>query len=150
MEYIHLSTQEYPITIYDIKRNFPNTSFPADINVFNDCVGEFGYAVVSPTPSPIVDYTKNVSKGDPIETENGYQQTWVISNASQEEIAERTAQKASEIREERNILLLTSDWTQLSDAPVDSSAWATYRQELRDISSQTEFPWNVIWPTEPQ
>ena len=29
--------------------------------------------------------------------------------------------------------LLASDWTQLADVPVDSAAWATYRQTLRDL-----------------
>ena len=33
----------------------------------------------------------------------------------------------------RNGALKASDWTQLSDAPVDAAAWATYRQELRDL-----------------
>jgi hypothetical protein len=33
----------------------------------------------------------------------------------------------------RNGALKASDWTQLSDASVDADAWATYRQELRDL-----------------
>lgn len=36
------------------------------------------------------------------------------------------------MRLHRDRLLAESDWTQVSDAPVDSSAWATYRQQLRD------------------
>jgi len=35
----------------------------------------------------------------------------------------------------RDKLLRRSDWTQLPDAPCDSSAWATYRQALRDFPS---------------
>lgn len=57
--------------------------------------------------------------------------------------------KADEIRESRNNLLIASDWTQVLDAPVDRSAWATYRQALRDISNQAGFPWEVQWPTQP-
>jgi len=37
------------------------------------------------------------------------------------------------VRHYRNYLLLASDWTQLSDAPVDRQAWADYRQALRDF-----------------
>ena len=33
----------------------------------------------------------------------------------------------------RNRLLAASDWTQAADAPVDSQAWAVYRQALRDF-----------------
>jgi hypothetical protein len=57
---------------------------------------------------------------------------------------------AAEARAQRNQLLTASDWTQIADAPVDKAAWATYRQELRDISAQEGFPWAVVWPTQPE
>jgi hypothetical protein len=58
--------------------------------------------------------------------------------------------KAQDIRTQRNAELVASDWTQVIDAPVDQTAWATYRQALRDISLQAEFPHNVVWPTKPE
>jgi hypothetical protein len=44
-----------------------------------------------------------------------------------------------------------SDYTQAEDfdAQVDKQAWATYRQALRDISSQQGFPWTITWPDAP-
>jgi len=60
------------------------------------------------------------------------------------------ATQAKSVREQRNTKLTESDWTQVADAPVDKAAWATYRQELRDISKQTGFPWEVTWPTKPE
>jgi len=51
----------------------------------------------------------------------------------------------NEVRVERNRLLTDSDWTQLPDAPTDKTAWATYRQALRDITQQSD-PFNLIWP----
>jgi len=54
------------------------------------------------------------------------------------------------VRIARNQALAASDWTQVADAPVDRAAWADYRQALRDITSQADFPENIIWPTEPQ
>jgi hypothetical protein len=54
------------------------------------------------------------------------------------------------VRQKRNALLAASDWTQVADAPVDQAAWATYRQELRDITSQATFPSEVTWPVAPQ
>jgi hypothetical protein len=54
------------------------------------------------------------------------------------------------VRIERNQALAASDWTQVADAPVDQAAWATYRQELRDITSQETFPNEVTWPVPPQ
>ena len=52
------------------------------------------------------------------------------------------------VRKRRNELLSASDWTQMPDAPVEASDWATYRQSLRDIT-QTENPFAVEWPARP-
>ena len=57
---------------------------------------------------------------------------------------------SEQIRKERDALLAESDWTQVADAPVDQAAWATYRQELRDITSQEGFPHEVTWPQRPE
>lgn len=55
-----------------------------------------------------------------------------------------------QVRQRRNKLLARSDWTQVPDAPVDHAAWANYRQALRDVTKQSGFPENVIWPEVPQ
>ena len=57
--------------------------------------------------------------------------------------------KADKARAKRNTLLAASDWTQVIDAPVNQAAWATYRQALRDITSQAGFPTTIDWPVEP-
>ena len=62
------------------------------------------------------------------------------------------AEKSRSIRDKRNRLLSDSDWTQIPDAPLTSSmktAWANYRQKLRDITKQAGFPDNVVWPVPP-
>ena len=54
----------------------------------------------------------------------------------------------------RTQLLVESDF---SDLPVtqarltdaQKSAWATYRQALRDITKQQGYPWDIQWPTKP-
>ena len=53
------------------------------------------------------------------------------------------------LRIERDRKLSASDWTQLPDAPVDQAAWAKYRQELRDITTQRGFPDSITWPIAP-
>jgi hypothetical protein len=60
------------------------------------------------------------------------------------------ADRAVIIRDSRNKLLAECDWTQLADSSVNKVAWATYRQQLRDVPSTDGFPWNVIWPTKPE
>lgn len=59
------------------------------------------------------------------------------------------APTADSIRAFRDRLLAGCDWTQLPDAPVDSTAWATYRAALRAVPDQAGFPTNVSWPTAP-
>lgn len=61
----------------------------------------------------------------------------------------REATAKAAMREERNSRLTASDWTQVADAPVDQTAWATYRQALRDVPSQGGFPENIDWPAVP-
>lgn len=60
-------------------------------------------------------------------------------------------QKEATVRQQRNRLLTESDWTQVSDAPVDATAWATYRQALRDITTHANFPnlADADWPVKP-
>ena len=57
---------------------------------------------------------------------------------------------AAAARAQRDSLLKQSDWTQLSDAPVDQAAWAAYRQALREVPDQPAFPLTIEWPTAPQ
>ena len=66
-----------------------------------------------------------------------------------EEIA-ALAPKSEDIRNQRNRLLAACDWTQLPDAQCDQTAWAAYRQALRDVTDQEGFPANVLWPVEPK
>ena len=60
-----------------------------------------------------------------------------------------TELEAAEARAQRNALLSASDWTQLSDAPVDQIAWANYRQALRGLTDQEGFPLSITWPEKP-
>lgn len=53
------------------------------------------------------------------------------------------------VRQERNVLLLKTDWTQLPDSTANKEAWAAYRQALRDVPTQSGFPLTVVWPVPP-
>lgn len=56
---------------------------------------------------------------------------------------------ANAIRDKRNTLLSETDWTQTMDAPLDTDdveKYKVYRQALRDIPEQGEFPYDVEWP----
>ena len=63
--------------------------------------------------------------------------------------AMKDAEQAASIRATRGEKLKASDWTQVADAPVDKTVWATYRQALRDVTAQSGFPWTITWPDAP-
>ena len=65
-------------------------------------------------------------------------------------VADEAERIASDIRTQRERLLSATDWMALSDSPVMSADWATYRQALRDVTAQTGFPYDVNWPTKPE
>jgi len=61
----------------------------------------------------------------------------------------------SEIRTQRNQLLLESDWTQIPDSPLTDAKkaeWTEYRQALRTVpatNSSVIDLGQVVWPTPP-
>ena len=76
-----------------------------------------------------------------------------------EEEAERDAEEAAwaagandrlaaEERAKRTALLMETDHYALSDFTM-SDAMKTYRQALRDVPQQTDFPTSINWPTKP-
>jgi hypothetical protein len=80
---------------------------------------------------------------------------WTVTKAvvakDQAQVDNENAQMAANVRAERNQKLSQSDWTQGKDIADDvSTAWATYRQALRDITLQEGFPENVTWPEIPE
>lgn len=66
--------------------------------------------------------------------------------------SEEYNQLASEVRNKRTELLNGTDWTQVADvdlADKEKEEYKVYRQELRDITKQEGFPYDVVFPNEP-
>jgi len=58
-------------------------------------------------------------------------------------------QKMEQVRLWRDGELGRTDWTQVADAPVDATAWAAYRQALRDLPATIDIA-NPVLPEAPQ
>jgi hypothetical protein len=126
---------------YDLLALFPQTDLAKD---GYECVA------VQPTAPPSVDIrTQTYVPGAPQRSGDVWVQTWTVVNRTSEEIQQQDTIASQNVRADRNQRLAACDWTQLPDAPVDKTAWATYRQALRDVTSQANFPWGVDWPTAP-
>ena len=51
------------------------------------------------------------------------------------------------MRLRRDALLVASDWAMIADTPTDKTAWATYRQQLRDFPKTWTPAATVDFPT---
>ena len=134
--------ERYPYTVGDLRRDNPRTSFPK--HVPTDMLADYGvYPVVRaavPQSDPLVQSL--VVHSTPTEAAG----QWVLGY----DVVQKTEDMAGDnIRRERNRLLSETDWMALSDNTM-TPEWATYRQALRDITSQEGFPYNVEWPTKPR
>ncbi|MCJ2165535.1 MULTISPECIES: tail fiber assembly protein [unclassified Pseudodesulfovibrio] len=132
-----------------IKLNPPTKlEFAGFIRKFADLTREqrdgLGYNEAVPVArDPFTTYTTEWAKGaDMIYREE-------ITSAVVDEAA-RAEHEAGQVRAERDRLLAGCDWTQVADAPVDQTAWAAYRQALRDVPEQEGFPGAVEWPGVPE
>jgi len=61
--------------------------------------------------------------------------------------ADAVAASATQVRAQRDELLEASDSMALADRIT--ADWTTYRQALRDVPQQADFP-DVTWPTKPE
>ena len=58
-------------------------------------------------------------------------------------------QKWEQIRLWRDTELARTDWTQVADALTDKTAWAEYRQALRDLPASNADPRKIELPVAP-
>lgn len=137
----------YPYTLTDLIRANPNTSWPEIIS--EQMALNYGLVPVTPVEpgpqDPLCDRVRTAQ----LQSDGTWLEVWIDTPAPAAEIAERTSQQANVIRDQRNRLLSECDWTQLPDAPVNTASWTPYRQALRDVTKQPQFPWTVNWPSPP-
>ena len=144
--YVKLTNNQpskFPYTLADLRQDNPGTSFPADIT--NETLALFSVYPVATTSAPEFDSkTHRVKQGVEL-IDGAWTQVWHL-----QELPEQQA--SANIRAERNRRLADCDWTQLADNPLDADAklaWQLYRETLRMVPEQTEFPWNIEWPPIP-
>jgi hypothetical protein len=136
------------ITESEFRAAFPNTSFPEQLAV--ELIGDMGFDVVLEGPQAQPTRYQTAFR-DGVEEINGKWFTkYSVADMEEEAKTAKDAEQAKSMRDQRNQKLSDSDWTQGKDIPDSvSTPWATYRQALRDLTTQSGFPWEVTWPTEP-
>jgi len=142
------AVKQYPYGLGQLKAANPLTSFPAQAT--DEMLSSFGVERVFFATPPELTNTQVLVEGTPVIADNRWTQVWTVRDMTADEVTSRNDAQAASVRTERNDKLVASDWTQLSDSPVDKAAWAIYREALRDVPNQTGFPWTITWPVEPQ
>lgn len=134
------------MTDSEFRASHPNTSFPPQLS--EALINNFDADIVFEGPQAQPTRYQTAYR-DGVQQINGKWYTkHSVADMDDDAKAAVDAQQAKSVRATRNQKLKDTDWTQVADAPVDQAAWATYRQALRDISTQVGFPWEVVWPTE--
>jgi len=145
------SVDTYPYSVGQLRRDNSNTSFPKQIP--SEMLESYGvYTVVYTDMPSIDDRTQKVEQeATPSLVAGAWTVGWTTSSKTAEETQAWDDSVALSNRGQRDNLLMQSDWTQVADAPVDATAWATYRQALRDITSHANFPNlnEADWPVKP-
>lgn len=92
-----------------------------------------------------------ISDNNTIELTKAKLENGVLVEQQVQESNQVLAQKAIT---QRFFLLQESDWTDTVSAQVRLGSkyqeWQDYRQSLRDITNQSGYPTEVVWPTKPE
>jgi|TARA_R100000482_G_scaffold109261_1_gene51530 hypothetical protein len=150
----------------DLRLENRNVSFPKvwNTNVF-EALG-IDPVLATPAPTPSGEF-KIVARNGAVQDSNGnWVQAWVeremfteytdeegnVQTVSAQQTAyttRRNNEKAVVERATRDNLLKETDHFALSDVTM-TDAMRTYRQALRDVPQQSEFPNTITWPTKPE
>jgi hypothetical protein len=130
---------QYPYTINDLRREHSRTSFPKTVS--EETLAKYGVYKVTIPAQPSYDrlVQSPVLSTVPYLDSDSWVLSYTVENKAQE-LAEKN------IRVKRNQLLSATDWMATTDNTMSDEV-TSYRQALRDITSQTGFPYEVIWPT---
>ena len=149
---------------------FPNTSMPQQLS--ESLINDFGGSVIFEGPQATGGTVYQYSQAAGIEQIGGKWFTKYIlgpvftdriatedkpaQTAAEQEAfykAVKDAEQSKNVRTSRDSKLAESDWRVIKSAETATALpteWATYRQALRDVTTQAGFPWTITWPTQPE
>lgn len=145
---------KFPYSRMDLKKDNPNVGFPKEIGESTLAFYDVKVVHVDQTIPFFNETTEKIVTNEVPEWEGD---TLVVRNKvvpkTQEEMEEALQIKAAKVRQQRNRLLSESDWLVVYYSeggfkiPKEVKA---YRDNLRDITNQSGFPSEVVWPEKPE
>ena len=129
MNLINLTTSAYPASLWQVRQDNPNVSFPAMPT--DEDLAPFGYANVYPTPQPTCDHrSERIEEAAPaVDADGTWQQVWILRAATAEEIAGYDAQ-----------FVATPDWQGAFQALVQE---LLPPERYQDVAEQFNLPINL-------
>lgn len=140
--YHNTLTNELGLTLDEVRQRLPHCSIPDNTASVHDFVA---YQTTTP---PSLGWNQRLVEVAPLDGV----QAWQVATVSAEEERSLTNAQQASVRQRRTQLLKDSDWTQLPDVSMNNEqvdAWRSYRQQLRDVTSQLGYPWTINWPDAP-
>lgn len=135
---------KYPYNNADIRRDNPNVSFPEPIS--DELLKAVGAVKVADVVAPAFDNkTHKAVEKTPVLEGGVWKQSWVVEEQPVDEAS-------ANVRAHRDFLLKDTDWVVIKHLELNQNipgVWEVYRQALRDVPSQSGFPFNVTWPVKP-
>lgn len=136
--------QHYPYSVSQLRAENPNVSFPA--NPSDALLADYGVYPVTLVEAPQINQmTQSVSEGQPVYTAGQWRQTWVVRDATAQEIDDRVRSVVSQIKSERDRR------TQQGGYPVDGkwyhSDTISRTQQIGLVMMGSNLPAGIQWKT---
>ena len=148
--YVRLTAQgiQWPYDLMQLRYDEPGVSFPVELP--DELLADFSVYRVQVASKPNVLPSQIAVLDPPVYENNQWIQNWRIEAVPEAQTQLNLERLAGDIRQQRQQLLEESDWTQAKDIPDSVSLlWQPYRQALRDIPAQANFPVGIEWPLRP-
>jgi hypothetical protein len=139
---INDQVEQYPYSLGQLRKDNPSTSFPKQPSLAG--LAEFDvYPVTEVTPD-----LRDNEKLEKVWVPTLVSDEWILLHVAVaktvEDLATESEVKWANLREQRNKLLVETDWNAFTDVTI-SEEMTAYRQALRDLPETVDIN-NIIYP----
>ena len=131
-------------SLAQLRRDNPNTSFPLAIS--DELLEQYGVRKLKVLTTPKHDSRTHSLKQSILYEVHGEWQMHYTAEPLPLSVATKN------VKADRDRLLAETDWVVVkayeSQSPVPQE-WSAYRQALRDLPTQPNFPHDTVWPAKP-
>ena len=131
-------------SLAQLRRDNPNTSFPSVVS--DELLEQHGVYKLNVLTAPSHDSRTHSIQPSALYQVNGKWQMHYTAEPLPMAIAVKN------VKAERDRLLATTDWVVIRAQETQTElpqSWAAYRQQLRALPEQPNFPYNIVWPSKP-